>query len=259
MKQVYGQLIFSGYDTSRFQENTASFTMADDVTRDLVVALQSISYSGSNSATLLSNSINIFIDSTDPNLWLPDDVVDAFESAFGLTLDNTTGLYLINETYHNTLLNENAQVTFRISDVQSGGDAVPITLPYAAFDLQAQYPLVANTSYYFPLKRANSSTQYTLGRTFLQEAYVKIHSVYPFINTNNFPVIFLQTTSVKYLTCPHVYGMRALSRTSSPSHLRAPIRPQADQGEVQGERQEEGVVALETRAPRKAHTLVAAP
>ncbi|KAH8812244.1 aspartic peptidase domain-containing protein [Xylogone sp. PMI_703] len=172
LKQVYGQLIFSGYDTSRFTENSVSFTMADDITRDLVVSLHSISYNGGNSATLLSNSIDIFIDSTDPNLWLPDDAVDAFETAFGLTLDNTTGLYLVNDTHHNALLDTNAEVTFRLSDVKSGGDTVSITLPYAAFDLTADYPLVANKSNYFPLKRANSSAQYTLGRTFLQEAYL---------------------------------------------------------------------------------------
>ena len=144
--------------------------MAGDITRDLVVSLQSISYSGSTSTTLLSDSIDIYIDSTDPNIWLPDDVVDAFEQAFGLTLDNDSGLYLINETYHNTLLDSNAQVSFRLSDVEAGGDSVSITLPYAAFGLTAEYPLVDNSTHYFPLKRANDSTQYTLGRTFLQEA-----------------------------------------------------------------------------------------
>ena len=175
LKQVYGQLIFSGYDTSRFKENSVSFTMADDLTRDLVVGLQSISYSGSSSATLLSSPIDIFIDSTDPNIWLPDDACDAFEKAFGLTPDSETGLYLVNETQRNTLLDSNAQVSFRLSDVKSGGDTVTIVLPYAAFDLTADYPLVENTSHYFPLKRANSSAQYTLGRTFLQEAYVGLY------------------------------------------------------------------------------------
>ncbi|KAI8632871.1 acid protease [Xylariaceae sp. FL1651] len=172
LKQVYGQLILSGYDTSRFDENTASFTMAGDVTRDLVVVLQSISYSGSSQATLLSEAIEIFIDSTDPNLWLPDDVCDAFEQAFGLTVDSASGLYLINDTQHNALLNSGAEVTFRLSDVHSGGEAVRIVLPYNAFDLMAESPLVATNSSYFPLKRAANSTQYTLGRTFLQEAYL---------------------------------------------------------------------------------------
>lgn len=172
LKQVYGQLIFSGYDTSRFEENSVSFTMAGDVTRDLVVVLQSISYSGSDSATLLSDPIDIFIDSTDPNFWLPDSVCDAFEEAFGLTMDETSGLYLINDTQHTNLVNSDAEVTFRLSDVTTGGDSVRIVLPYDAFDLTAEYPLVDNTSYYFPLKRAANETQYTLGRAFLQEAYL---------------------------------------------------------------------------------------
>ncbi|KAI0164421.1 acid protease [Hypoxylon sp. FL1284] len=172
LKQVYGQLIFSGYDTSRFKENSATFTMADDITRDLVVVLQSISYSGSTEATLLSDPINIFIDSTDANLWLPESVCTEFENAFGLTLDQDSGLYLVNDTHHTTLLNSDAEVTFRLSDVTEGGDAVSITLPYGAFDLTAQPPLVGNQSYYFPLKRAANETQYTLGRVFLQEAYL---------------------------------------------------------------------------------------
>lgn len=170
LKQVYGQLIFSGYDTSRFTSNSASFAMADDITRDLVVYLQSISYSGTSSSILLSDPIEIFIDSTDPSLWLPESACDAFENAFGLTLDNDTGLYLVNETHNNDLLNSNAEVTFRLSDVRSGGESVAITLPYEAFALTAKPPLVDNSSYYFPLKCATNSTQYTLGRVFLQEA-----------------------------------------------------------------------------------------
>ncbi|KAK3326079.1 aspartic peptidase domain-containing protein [Apodospora peruviana] len=172
LKGAYGQLIFSGYDTSRFRENSVSFTMADDITRDLVVALQSISYSGSTSAVLLSEPIDIFIDSTDPNLWLPSDACDAFEQAFGLTLDSETGLYLVNETHHQALKDSNAEVTFRLSDIKSGGEEVAIVLPYRAFDLEALPPFVKTKSRYFPLKRAANSTQYTLGRTFLQEAYL---------------------------------------------------------------------------------------
>lgn len=174
LKQVNGQLVFSGYDTSRFTANAATFTMAEDVTRDLVVALQSISYSGTTSATLLSRSINVMIDSTDSNIWLPKEACDAFEKAFGLTFDNNAGMYVVNETQHNALLNSNSEVTFRISDTKSGGEAVRIVLPYAAFDLTAKYPLVKNTTYYFPIKRAANESQYVLGRTFLQESYLSV-------------------------------------------------------------------------------------
>ncbi|KAK0751397.1 hypothetical protein B0T18DRAFT_426041 [Schizothecium vesticola] len=63
---------------------------------------------------------------------------------------------------------------FRLSDVRSGGETVTVVLPYAAFDLVAKNPLVDETTHYFPLKRANSSKQYTLGRVYLQEAYLSI-------------------------------------------------------------------------------------
>ena len=172
LKEVYGQLILGGYDRSRFRENSVSFSMAEDLTRDLVVGLHSISVSGSTTATILSDPIDIFIDSTDPNLWLPAEACDAFEEAFGLTLDSQSGLYLVNDSHRNTLLDTNAQVSFRLSDVKSGGETVTIVLPYAAFDLVAKNPLVGAESHYFPLKRANSSKQYTLGRVFLQEAYL---------------------------------------------------------------------------------------
>lgn len=172
LKGVHGQLIFSGYDTSRFTENSVSFTMADDVTRDLVVSLQSIQYSGATQTTLLSDPIFVMIDSTDPNLWLPESVCQAFEQAFGLTLDAASGMYLVNESHHSELVKAAAEVSFRISNVKEGGNDVTITLPYSAFNLTAEYPLVPTTSFYFPLKRAANATQFTLGRTFLQEAYI---------------------------------------------------------------------------------------
>ena len=89
-----------------------------------------------------------------------------------MVYDNTTERYLVNETQHTNLLSTNAETTFRIADGLTGGQTVDIKLPYNAFDLEVQYPLVTNTSYYFPLKRAANDTQYTLGRTFLQEASV---------------------------------------------------------------------------------------
>jgi hypothetical protein len=146
--------------------------MADDVTRDLVVSLQSIIYSGSTQTTLLSSAINVFLDSTDPFLWLPAEACRAFESAFGLVLDSASGLYLVNDSHHSSLLLANAEVTFRLSDVSDGGDVVNIVLPYRAFDLTAKYPLVETNSSYFPLRQAANESQYTLGRTFFQEAYL---------------------------------------------------------------------------------------
>lgn len=45
-------------------------------------------------------------------------------------------------------------------------------LPYGAFDLQASHPIYPNATNYFPLRRADNESQYTLGRVLLQEAYI---------------------------------------------------------------------------------------
>jgi len=166
----YAQLIFGGYDSSRFTSNTASFTLALDVDRDIVVAIQSITFSGTTQASLLSDPIYAFIESTDPNIWLPADACRAFEKAFGLSMDNSTGLYLMNSTQYSQLLAINPQVTFSLANGLTGGTSVSIILPFRAFALSAQYPFTPNDTYYFPLKQATNATQYTLGRAFLQEA-----------------------------------------------------------------------------------------
>lgn len=45
-------------------------------------------------------------------------------------------------------------------------------MEYESFDLMAEYPIVNNQTRYFPLRQAQNDTQYTLGRAFLQDAYV---------------------------------------------------------------------------------------
>ncbi|KAF4631074.1 hypothetical protein G7Y89_g7064 [Cudoniella acicularis] len=172
LKQVFGQLIFGGYDAARIEPNTVSFDMAPDSDRDLVVWIQEIDFIGTTQKTILPAPIDAFIDSTDPLIWLPESVCKDFEIAFNLTLDNRTNLYLLNNSQHAALRAASPSVSFRLSNSQTGGQTVTITLPYPALDLTVEYPIVPNSTYYFPIRRAANSTQYTLGRTFLQEAYL---------------------------------------------------------------------------------------
>jgi hypothetical protein len=162
-------LIFGGYDSSRFVSNSASFTLNEDITRDIVIAIQSITYSGTTQSTLLSTPVFTFIESTDPNIWLPEDVCLAFEKAFGLTINNA-GRYLINDTHYRNLQAENPEVTFSLSNSLSGGETVNIILPWNALVLPTAPPFTTNDTYYFPLKKAANDSQITLGRAFLQEA-----------------------------------------------------------------------------------------
>jgi len=161
-----------GYDSSKFIENGVSFPFNSEDARDLTLQLESITMTDSTtSSSLLPSSIPAFVDSSQPSIWLPVEACTLFEQAFGLTWNDTLELYLVNSSQHSTLLAQNANVTFTVGNLTAGAN-VNITLPYAAFDLNVSSPIVPNPTNYFPLKRAANSTQYTLGRTFFQEALV---------------------------------------------------------------------------------------
>lgn len=168
--KVFGSLVLGGYDTSRFIANEGSWPI--DESNNLLVQLQSITTAAAGG--LLANPITVELDSSLPYLWLPTTACLLFENAFGLKWDNTSNLYLLDEAQHTALVQQNANVSFVLSGMTGSTSTVNITLPYAAFDLTftASSPLVTNTTKYFPLRRAINSTQYLLGRTFFQEAYV---------------------------------------------------------------------------------------
>lgn len=130
----------------------------------------------SDISLLNRDSFSMYIDSTVAELWLPVEVCEAFESAFGLQYDNLTGLYLVDDQLHDRLQAENPSVTFLLGQKYSTNATVNITLPYNAFDLQASPPYkgLTNITNYFPIRRATRENQFVLGRTFLQESYLTV-------------------------------------------------------------------------------------
>lgn len=179
LKQVLGSLTLGGVDSGRFAPNNLSIPFASQESRSLVVGIQSIlsiDQNGTTSNLLPGGAITAFVDSTEAQIWLPVEACQAFETAFGLTYNQTNGFYLVDDALHTRLLAQNASVTFTLGNTTSAGETVNITLPYASFDLLLTPPaanLTSNTKY-FPLRRADNDTQYTLGRTFLQEAYLTV-------------------------------------------------------------------------------------
>ena len=169
---AFGSLTFGGFDTSRFNKSS-NLTLAggSDPYRPFLLGIESITSGGK---PLLSEPIITALDSLATQIWLPVSACKAFESAFGLVWNDTYQLYLLDDFQHSALVAENASVTFTLSTGnRNSSDRLNITLPYAAFDLKASPPLAGNqTVHYFPLKQAANETQYTLGRTFLQEVYV---------------------------------------------------------------------------------------
>ena len=169
--KVFGSLTLGGYDTTRAAAPNVSVPFGADISRDLLVGVQSITTDIVNTP-LLTTGIYALIDSLVPDLWLPLSVCTAFEQAFGLQWNDTAGFYPVNDTLHSRLTLLNPNVTFTLGASATQGNSVTIVMPYGSFDLTASAPLVNNQTRYFPLQRAQNDTQYTLGRAFLQQAYV---------------------------------------------------------------------------------------
>lgn len=174
LNKALGNLILGGYDASAFAATTKTFNFFSDQSIDLTVGLQSVTtnVTGGAETTLGNELISMLIDSSIADIYLPVTVCQAFEKAFGLTWDATTGIYAVSDALHTKLVALNPSVTFTITTPISGGPGVNFTFPYASFDLQASPPFVKQSTRYFPLKQAANNTQYIFGRTFLQEAYL---------------------------------------------------------------------------------------
>ena len=176
---ILGSLTLGGYDASRIIPNDLTFAFAPDNERDLVVGLVGLEASTSTQPhidLLKRTNVDLYIDATIAELYLPVEICQAFEEAFGLQYDANTDLYLVSDTLHQSLLTQNPSVKFTLGQKYSTDATVQISLPYAAFDLEASPPYrgLMNQTRYFPLRRGNESHQWVLGRTFLQEAYLTV-------------------------------------------------------------------------------------
>ncbi|KAL1797937.1 hypothetical protein ACET3X_004543 [Alternaria dauci] len=176
-----GSLVFGGYDRTRVSEQGGvSISMPSKQNNTLAVGITSITYKPDQeleanriSFTNRTGGFPATIDSTFPYLILPDEVCDEFVIAFGLTFDNDTQLYTVNDTSHEQNLRLDASVSFKVSanpNIEST-EFASIVLPYSALDQQASWPFYSGQRRYLPIKRTENG-KFVLGRTFLQEAYI---------------------------------------------------------------------------------------
>ena len=123
---------------------------------------------------MTSNTKNLtaLVDTTLPYLYLPANICSLFEKAYGIQWNASAQTYMANTSTHQQLVNLSPSVTFILNNNASTPQSINITLPYGAFDLSAGYPIFSQGTSYFPLRRANSSSQVILGRAFMQQAYL---------------------------------------------------------------------------------------
>ncbi|KAI0525762.1 aspartic peptidase domain-containing protein [Xylaria bambusicola] len=194
-------LTLGGYDANRFEPHDTRFSL-NSTTRQPQVLVRAITASVSDveqaptewstaSMPLLSynESVTAMIDSSTPYLWLPSHVCDRFASALNLTWNETLGLYVFsnNDVLDSYRSAPGLSFTFTFSSADNTGNfgaptnmtgIVNITVSANAFIQSLQYPFMNHIDYgapaipYFPLKRAENSSQLTIGRSFLQEAYM---------------------------------------------------------------------------------------
>lgn len=168
--KVPGSLVLGGYDRSRLSKSTLLVPATEDIT----VGLQSITATLSNGtvSTLLNRGVLTVMDTDIPELWLPPSVCDTFAAALGLTYHNESDRYALTDATHSQLQDMAPKFSFKIGTSVEGGETIVIEIPYAAFDVQANWPIYATPTNYFPLRRAANESQYALGRVFLQEVYL---------------------------------------------------------------------------------------
>ncbi|KAH7066470.1 aspartic peptidase domain-containing protein, partial [Paraphoma chrysanthemicola] len=171
--QILGSLTLGGYDENRFESHSIKFPFGPNDERPTSLTLQHMTADSTpnGTVTLLQNRIYVNLDFTTPYLWLPANTCDRIASQFNLKYDAATTLYIVGNDSHAELVASNPSFTFDLGDSQNPADRVSIVVSYAAFDLQASWPTYNSSTKYFPIRRADES-QYTLGRAFMQEAYI---------------------------------------------------------------------------------------
>lgn len=168
--KVFASLVLGGYDSTRFTPNNITFPFGADISLDFQVAIQSITTD--RDEPLLTNGIISYINTLVADIWLPNATCKLFEEAFGLEWNEETQLYMLNDSLHDSLMERNPIVSFNVGP-EVTGPSVRIDMPYWAFYHTATSDYLGNNSgLYFPLRRTQNETQYILGRTFLQSAYL---------------------------------------------------------------------------------------
>lgn len=188
--KVPASLTFGGYDSSRSSSIPLTIPIGSDDSRTLTVGLQNIVVTNSLNGTLSltgAESVLAPIDSSVAELWLPRSTCNKFEAAFGLQYHEASDRYALTDATRDKLRQLSPTLTFTIGTSTVSGNTTLLQYPYSAFDLQASFPIFANTTNYFPIRRAHNESQYRLGRAFLQEVYLSVdyeHGVFNISQAN---------------------------------------------------------------------------
>ncbi|KAI1090921.1 acid protease [Rostrohypoxylon terebratum] len=180
-----GSFYFGGYDQNRIVGDILSYQ--DDYTKGITLkdisikvidgsspwefdSLGGLLSSGNSSIT--SGGLQVSVDGCSPYLSLPKSTCDAIAKNLPVTYNEDLGLYYWNtgDVKYSHIINSASVLEFTfIGD--SNTKNVSISVPFRHLNLTLTAPLVEQPTQYFPCYTGHSKA-YTLGRAFLQDAFV---------------------------------------------------------------------------------------
>ncbi|KAI0834333.1 acid protease [Hypoxylon sp. FL0890] len=180
-----GSFYFGGYDQNRIVGDILNYE--DDYTKEITLkdisinvidgsspwgfeSLGGLLASGNSSIT--SGGLQVKIDGCSPYLSLPKSTCDAVAKNLPVTYNEGLGLYYwnTNDSKYTQIVNSASALEFVFAG-SSNTQNVSISVPFRHLNLTLTAPLVDNPTQYFPCYTGPGNS-YTLGRAFLQDAFV---------------------------------------------------------------------------------------
>ncbi|KAI0398494.1 acid protease [Xylariaceae sp. FL0594] len=183
-----GSLVFGGYDQNRIIGDILSQTDSDHK----AVPLQDISITvvdgespwdfksqngllGANNASIGSRGIQVSVDGCSPYLALPKSSCDAIAGHLPVDYNEDLGLYIWKEDdpKYSQIVSSASSLDFAFAG-NTNTQKITISVPFRHLNLTLTAPLVSSDVQYFPCYTGNGGG-YTLGRAFLQDAFIGAH------------------------------------------------------------------------------------
>lgn len=182
-----GSLHFGGYDQNRVVGDVLTSPTSGDYHREITlkdVAIRVVDGSspwsfeagqggllGRGNASIGSQGLQVLIDGCSPYLSLPRSTCDAIARHLPVAYDAELGLYMWNadDAKYSQIVGSASALEFTFLG-GSNTDRVPISVPFRHLNLTLGQPLAASPRPYFPC--FTGSDTYTLGRAFLQDAFM---------------------------------------------------------------------------------------
>ena len=125
----------------------------------------------------ISVSLQVLIEATIPYLYLPRSTCNAIASQLPVIYQSDYGLYFWDTTdpQYALIVSSPSYLSFTFRLNQGNSDNITINVPFKLLNLTLDAPLVTTPTPYFPCRPLTDGGSFTLGRAFLQAAFVGVN------------------------------------------------------------------------------------